>query len=299
MSASMSTTEQSMKISMDTLHATHLSAFKRTLGGILSTMLAERTFAQIIDGLPTRDDGGYFPTYSKEIRDNAISSPEAMEAARGVGEYFSTNTILVDAKLAQAYQDARSGSDEFYLRLLEMLAIACHDIAARVYVDTQPGLRREGQSLEERLAALEGRPTDLMHEDYCDSQQYPNGVADVVGYWAEYHLFGGVCKRAFLHPVGGFRIFHLSNSQIEQFIAYVQRFAEASEDTHIQPPFPFSAEKYTYRVDPFDAMALNIYRDRYERVIQRDRPARCVQRLADFPELQDAVVQINRDGSGQ
>jgi hypothetical protein len=31
-----------------------------------------------------------------------------------------------------------------------------------------------------------------MHEAYYDLQQYPNGVADVVGYWAEYHLFGGV-----------------------------------------------------------------------------------------------------------
>lgn len=65
------------------------------------------------------------------------------------------------------------------------------------------------------------------------------------------------------------------------------------------PPFPFSAEKYTYRVDPFDAMAPNIYRDKYERVIPRERPARCVQRLADFPEVQDAMVQINREGSDQ
>lgn len=46
-------------------------------------------------------------------------------------------------------------------------------------------------------------------------------------------------------------------------------------------------------------MALGIYRDKYERVIPRDRPTRCVQRLADFPELQDAVVQINRGDSGQ
>jgi hypothetical protein len=73
-----------------------------------------------------------------------------------------------------------------------MLAVACHDIAGLVYVNTQPGLRREGQSLDQRLAALEGRPTDFMHEDYLDLQQYPKGVADVVGYWAEYHLFGGV-----------------------------------------------------------------------------------------------------------
>jgi hypothetical protein len=78
------------------------------------------------------------------------------------------------------------------MRLLEMLAVACHDIAGLVYVNTQPGLRREGQNSEQRLAALEGRPTDFMHEAYYDMQQYPNGVADVVGYWAEYHLFGGV-----------------------------------------------------------------------------------------------------------
>jgi hypothetical protein len=67
----------------------------------------------------------------------------------------------------------------------------------------------------------------------------------------------------------------------------------------MQPPFPLSAEKYTYRVYPFDAMKLNIYRDKYERIIPRNRPARCVQRLADFPELQDAIVQINQDDYSQ
>ncbi|CZR55545.1 uncharacterized protein PAC_05433 [Phialocephala subalpina] len=304
----MSATEQTVKGSVNDLQADHLFAFNRTLSSILSTTFAERTFAQIIDGLPTRDDVGYFPTYSKEIGDNTASSPEAMEAARELREHFTTYITLVDVKLAQAYQDALPGSREFYMRLLEMLAVACHDIAALVYVNTQPGLRREGQGLEQRLAALEGRPTDFMHEDYHDLQQYPKSVADMVGYWAEYHLFGGVvlfdrgesgtdCKRAFLHPVGGFRIFQLSESQIQQFVEYVQQLAETAQD--IQPPFPLSAEKYTYRVDPFDAMTLNIYRDKYERIIPRDRPARCVQRLADFPELQDALVQINRDDSSQ
>jgi hypothetical protein len=78
------------------------------------------------------------------------------------------------------------------MRVLEILAVACHDISGTVYLNTQPGLRREGQSLEERVVALEGRPTDFMHEDYHDLEQYPKGVADVVGYWTEYHLFGGV-----------------------------------------------------------------------------------------------------------
>lgn len=94
-----------------------------------------------------------------------------------------------------------------------------------------------------------------------------------------------------------FQIFQLSESQIQQFVEYVQQLVETAQD--IQPPFPLSAVKYTYRVDPFDAMTLTIYRDKYERIIPRDRPARCVQRLADFPELQDALVQINRDDSSQ
>lgn len=77
----------------------------------------------------------------------------------------------------------------------------------------------------------------------------------------------------------------------------MQQLAETAQD--IQRSFPLSAEKYTYRVDAFDAMALNIYREKYERIISKDRPARCVQRLADFPELQDAVANINRNSSNQ
>lgn len=95
-------------------------------------------------------------------------------------------------KVAQHYQNAVPGSDEFYMRLLEMLAVACHDIAGTVYLNTQPGLRRKGYSNEQLAAALKHRPTNFMHEDYNFVEQYPKGVADVVGYWAEYHLFGGV-----------------------------------------------------------------------------------------------------------
>jgi hypothetical protein len=96
----MSATEQAAKVSVNDLKADHLLVFNRTLSSILSTKLAERTFAQIIDGLPTRDDVGYFPTYSLEIHDNTTSSLEAMEAARGLREYFITYTTLVDAKVS-------------------------------------------------------------------------------------------------------------------------------------------------------------------------------------------------------
>jgi hypothetical protein len=96
----MSVPEQSVKVSVSNLQGDHLFAFNRTLRSLLSTALAERTFAQIIDGLPTRDDVGYFPTYSKEIADNTASSLEAMEAARGLRENFNTFSTLVDVKVS-------------------------------------------------------------------------------------------------------------------------------------------------------------------------------------------------------
>jgi hypothetical protein len=98
--ANMSATEQTVKVSVNDLQPDHLVTFNRTLRSILSTTLAERTFAQIIDGLPTRDDVGYFPTYSMDIRDNTASSPEAMEAAKGLREQFNTYIPLVDAKVS-------------------------------------------------------------------------------------------------------------------------------------------------------------------------------------------------------
>jgi hypothetical protein len=96
----MSENKQTVKVSVDNLPADHLFAFNRTLSSILSTTLSERTFAQIIDGLPTRDDVGFFPTYSREIRDNTTSSPEALEAARGLREHLNNYTTMVDAKVS-------------------------------------------------------------------------------------------------------------------------------------------------------------------------------------------------------
>ncbi|KAJ9642459.1 hypothetical protein H2199_004840 [Coniosporium tulheliwenetii] len=149
------------KVYANDLGPEHLDKFTWALYNILSTDLAEHTFAQIIDGLPTRDD---------------------------IGADFTQ----VNAKVAQAYQDALPGSKDFNMRLLEVLAVTCHDIAALLHANTEPGLRQEGQDAETRKAALESRPTDFMHEDYDAWEQYPQGIADVVGYWAEYHLFGGV-----------------------------------------------------------------------------------------------------------
>lgn len=48
----------------------------------------------------------------------------------------------------------------------------------------------DNELFEERYP--NGVPTWLHMVAYMDHQQYPNGVADVIGYWAENYIIGGV-----------------------------------------------------------------------------------------------------------
>lgn len=50
-------------ISPENLDCEHLSVFIRALSNVLSTALAEETYAQIVDGLPTRDSYSEFGTF--------------------------------------------------------------------------------------------------------------------------------------------------------------------------------------------------------------------------------------------
>lgn len=140
------------------------------------------------------------------------------------------------------------------------------------------------------LQDLPQKPTYLYHHDYIDYEQYPLGIADMVGYWAEYQIFGGVVlfdrggsgkevrtrlslfdgyimntdcttkvRNVFLHPSASFRVFKLSETQINQFITFALR-----EDSTICP-FPMRAERDALRIDADDTFALHIFRDRYER----------------------------------
>lgn len=42
------------------------------------------------------------------------------------------------------------------------------------------------------MRSMYGPPTPFYTSSYTASNRYPNGWADVVGCWAEHHIFGGV-----------------------------------------------------------------------------------------------------------
>ncbi|OJD09658.1 hypothetical protein ACJ73_10161, partial [Blastomyces percursus] len=58
---------------------------------------------------------------------------------------------------------------------------------------------------------LKALPAELFHHSYDFWQQYPNGIADIGG-----------CKDIFIHPVGGYMIFQLSEAQVHAYIRFLQ-----------------------------------------------------------------------------
>ena len=98
------------------------------------------------------------------------------------------------------------GSRGFLLRLIELVAVACHQIAAYLYdlsrqganhTDEYPSWRAKELALKEagdkkfKFSHLEP-VVPFYHNAYCYDDQYPRGLSDVVGYWAEARIFGGV-----------------------------------------------------------------------------------------------------------
>lgn len=89
------------------------------------------------------------------------------------------------------------------LRLTELLAVAIHDIAAMLW-SLDDGVHKHAELETWLTSRLASEPQDkfervnlrphtwFWHYDYQDYDQYTKGIADIVGYWAETQIFGGV-----------------------------------------------------------------------------------------------------------
>ena len=121
---------------------------------------------------------------------------------------INSKWLILNLQTIQAYQDTTLGTAAFKLRLLELVVIACHDIAVYLYqLDDGAHKHAEWEKWHtEKLDALAkedpeesrvhrseyGPPTPFWRSFYRYYIKYPNGLADVVGYWVEYEIFGGV-----------------------------------------------------------------------------------------------------------
>ncbi|KAK7702580.1 hypothetical protein SLS64_009543 [Diaporthe eres] len=269
------------KIPLEHLDAEHFQPFRQALSNMLSTPVAESTYAQIIDGMPL-------------------------------------------SATVQAYQNTPPGSVAWKLRLLELLTVAIHDIAATLW-SLDDGVHKHAELEAWLTSRLESGPLDeneranlpphtwFWHYDYEDHKQYPKGVADVVGYWAETQIFGGVvlfdrgesdeeCNGVYLHSANismyGYTIAPPTEDQFNDLIGFL---LSPSPDT-AQSPLPIAITTANkWRWDPWDAMGTyHIFRDRYERKL----PPRHLYRrkhnvkFNDWPELADISILRREAFSG-
>lgn len=106
--------------------------------------------------------------------------------------------------MAKAYQNTTIGSRQFDLRLIETIAIISHAIAVHLYLRYEGGLRKpDPEEIHRQIrlpklppplkpAPVQPKLVELFHPSYTYWENYPHGLADIVGYWVEYRLFGGV-----------------------------------------------------------------------------------------------------------
>ncbi|KAF4336803.1 hypothetical protein FBEOM_9337 [Fusarium beomiforme] len=202
------TSDQGPSKFQEGLDENHAQTLDRAVRNVLQTEVAELTYAQILDGLPTEksvNDSYPFiedhPVYTSKHTDIC---PGFIDRAREFRAQFGLSLLKYDPETISKFQNTVTGSQEYNLRLIEMVVIACHQIGAYLFEldggDHKHKKYQEWRSmvLEERRNGVEARrhyaptPIAFSHRSYRSYEQYPRGFADVAGYWAESKIFGGV-----------------------------------------------------------------------------------------------------------
>ncbi len=151
-------------------------------------------------------------------------------------------------------------------------------------------------------------PTLFCHPWYIDYEQYPNGAADMAGYWAEACILGEVVlfdrrpngdpDDVYLLPDRRdvtYRIYQLLPEQKEALLEFLTTESEPSTDT-----LPILGDKKNvHRIDPEEPIEeTDIYRDIWEQKFRppqlNDRRLRDVWDTFDFPTRADKYAASMR-----
>jgi len=189
----------------DLLDDEHERSLRRGVMNILSTDVAEVAFAQLFDGLPTeqslRDSSP--PLNGHPVFELRHSDPceGFLAKAREFRTRLDLSQLRFSQKLLLAFQNTEPESRDFHLRLVEVVVVACHQMAAHVF-ELDGGAHKHQLHRDwlrgpeaERWTEVRGYsppPIAFFHEYYTESERYPRGLGDIAGYWAEGKIFGGV-----------------------------------------------------------------------------------------------------------
>jgi len=342
-------------ITLENLTTDHLDILHHVLLRVLGSELAIDTFAQIVDGLPIADvawDQRYPGIFGDDhpIEAHASLCPGVRDKTSAYLKQYDLRSLVFDPKLVQAYQNAPLASKPFHTRLIELVVIALHQIAVHLF--KQDDLRSHSQheidnittcvsvppnspavNPQDYAVTLPPRPTLSNHHCYLDLDIYPEGLADVVGYWAEDRIVGGTVlfdRRAdpcdprdrldgenqgtgeeaggqnpaeksppniWLHPARDRvtdRICRLHDDQQEELVAYL--LSALGDTSSLLPILPHKGNRT--RVEPAIAHSHKyIFREYWDRkpATQEslDLLRRRPQNEIDYPEIRDFMNHLN------
>ncbi|KAI1977664.1 ADP-ribose diphosphatase [Ophidiomyces ophidiicola] len=285
-------------IHIDDIEQKRAEILKCVLSAVLQTSITRDVFAQVIDGLPISE------TYELTIthRFDLLSHSRPSQKAKLLAQNFCNCTEILDnlnlnTKVAQQFQDSKVFSSFFNMHLLELVAIIIHEMSGNLFHKFHPNGEPHTIDVNQKQFCP-ANSVSLSTMCYTVSGRYPRGVLDVVGYWAETHIFGGVvvfdrgpnegtrqCNAAYIHPQYPSALFQLAEHQLDAF----SRAGYPGNKEQSKLRLPFQCEPGARKIDGYTAFRdLNIYRDRYERRVDPiPRGGPCVIRLEDHPELQE------------
>lgn len=247
-----------------TLDDPHRGAITQAIANVLSTEIAEITFAQIQDGLPLAevvdDASSNLLLPDHPIFKHTELSPKILDEVHAFHEGFDVELLRFDTPLLNAFQAASPGSRVFKTRLIEILAIAIHQMAVLLYKNNLD-LAPESSSTLHKVHIWEppkdpdsswdtwwefhpyGPPPTLFHHAwYINHDHYPDGAVDMAGYWAESRIIGGVVlfdrsgldpDAVYFHPDRDqvtYRISKLTDEQKTTLMDFLTAKTERSQD---------------------------------------------------------------------
>ena len=173
------------------------TVFQRVFSAVLQSTAGVSVFAQIIDGLPVNKTYDFMTTCrididarqepTEEARSlvhsfyNSLGSLDSLEINAKVGDDNTHRRwIIANRKqVAQLYQSAPLLSASFNMHLLELVAVAFHDLAGTVFCNFHP----DGEPLApDSHNNMLSRGLSLSTRLYIATRCYSRGRADVVGY---------------------------------------------------------------------------------------------------------------------
>ncbi|KAH7022036.1 hypothetical protein EDB80DRAFT_693958 [Ilyonectria destructans] len=274
------------------LGGAHHDVLIRAISNVLSTEIAEETYAQIIDGLPLASvvqdtsDAGLHDDHPIHDAHKELCSG-VLEKTREFRKDVDLSLIKLDSTLIAEYRAASVGSRSFKTRLVEATAEAIHEIAVQVFnlgtsLHSTDGIASWVPPKDDLFWQWypDGAwPTLFRHPWYNDLEQYPNGLADVAAFWAESRIIGGVVLFDRRHPEASpdvqpdsvwllpdryditYRIWQLSDTQRQQLLEFL---TSETPDLGLLPILPTRED--TQREDPEEPIEkTGIYRNIWER----------------------------------